>query len=270
MSVLKTAALGLLLGAAPLSSALAADSGSPGLDALAEFRSGTAAPPAIQNRFFLKAERFELTPTVGLVTSNPLAKRYVGGLTFAYHFNEHLAATGTLTYSPDLGKADLKPLVGALLQIANDGGPGFQQPLDKATLGAHFAARWTPLYGKINLVGETVVNFEVYGVAGLGMLSKSNFTATYNPSGTNFPDIVDLTFAGNESKVGPVFGVGTNFFLNQGVAFRLDACSSLYVDDKPPDPASPDTIEQRLYNNFVVSGGLSFFFPKMQPRLYNF
>ena len=91
MSVLKTAALGLLLGAAPLSSALAADSGSPGLDALAEFRSGTAAPPAIQNRFFLKAERFELTPTVGLVTSNPLAKRYVGGLTFAYHFNEHLA-----------------------------------------------------------------------------------------------------------------------------------------------------------------------------------
>ncbi len=266
-----TCAVALMLGS---SGALAADTkGSPGLEALDDFRNGRGIPPAVQNRFFVKAERFELAPTLGYVPNNPFAKRYVGGVLFAYHFSENLAASGQLTYSPDLGKTDLKGLTGALVRIAYNGpgGGNFQQPISKTTLSANFAAQWTPLYGKINLVGETVLNFETYGVAGLGMISKHDFFASFNPSAPpQFPTFVDLADQGNEVKIGPVLGAGINFFLNQTIALRADGRATLYLDNQPSYDATVQITEQRLYNHLVISGGLSFFFPKMKPRLYNF
>ena len=67
----------VLLGAALASPALAADSsGSPGLEALREFREGRHVPPAVQNRFFVKAERFEIAPTLGYVPNNPFARAF--------------------------------------------------------------------------------------------------------------------------------------------------------------------------------------------------
>ncbi len=275
MSRVKTLLCSSILAAATLAPpALAADGdGSPGLEALKEFREGRHSAPAVQNRFFVKSERFELAPTLGYVPNNPFSKRYVGGVLFAYHFSEKLAASGSLTYSPDLGRADLKGLTGALVRIAYNGpgGATFQQPLDKVTLSANFTAQWTPLYGKINLVGETVLNFELYGVGGLGMISKADYFASYNPSAPpTFPDFVDLASNGNGVHVAPVLGVGANFFLNQTVAFRADARAGLYLDDKPQYDTSQPVTEQRLFNHFVVSGGMSFFFPRMKPRLYNF
>ena len=74
----------------------------------------------------------------------------------------------------------------------------------------------------------------------------------------------------NEVLVAPVLGVGQNYFLNQMMSFKIDARAAFFIDDKPQyDPDVPPT-EKQLYNNFIVSGGVSFFFPRMKPRLYDF
>ena len=274
-AVQRHAASALLLAAAGLAgtaseTAFAADS--PGLDAIDQFFEGKKSRRAVENRFFLKQERFEIAPIVGYVPNNPFAIRYVFGAILNYHFNEVISTEAQISYSPDLGENDLKGLTSVLLDRAYNasGGKDFQQPLDKVELSAAFGVAWAPFYGKINLVGETVLNFDLYGFAGVGMLAKKSYVATYDEASSDPNDVVNLTAAANEVKVAPVIGIGQNYFLNQMMAFKIDARASFYVDNKPQyDPAIPVT-EQRLYNNFIASAGLGFFFPKMKPRLYNF
>ncbi|NCG17922.1 MAG: hypothetical protein GWP91_02785, partial [Rhodobacterales bacterium] len=59
--------------------AFAADEPSPGLEAIDEFRADQSARNAVENRFFSKSERFEISPTIGYVPNNPFAVRYTGG-----------------------------------------------------------------------------------------------------------------------------------------------------------------------------------------------
>jgi outer membrane beta-barrel protein len=229
----------------------------------------------IKNRFFLKASRFEIAPVGGYVPNNPFARRYVGGVMLAYHISESFAAEGAIMYSPDLVNDDLKGLTETLVQIAHQGDPdaGFQQPVDKMTMGATFAVRWAPVYGKINLLGERVLNFDFYGTLGLGLLTLAEYYATYDEgwdTGTSVSPI-KLSEPTNKYTVPANIGVGMDFFLSQTVAIKLDARSYLYIGEEADyDPNNDDEIGSRLYNNFIASVGVSIFVPKMKPRLYDF
>lgn len=242
--------------------------------ALDELSNGRKPYNAVQNRFFLKEGRFELAPIAGYVPNNPFVKRYVGGALFAYHFSETFAAEGAIMYAPDLGDADMKDLTSVLVCIGNQEcseDTGFQQPLDKMTLGATFAARWAPIYGKINLIGETVLNFDFYATAGLGMLSMTEYYARFDKGAateTNPGVVVETVQA--KVKVPVQVGVGMNNFISQTVAIKIDARSYLYADKKPSYQEGVKEEEGRLYNIFVASVGVSMFFPKMKPRLYDF
>jgi len=268
MNVSKLLPLGaaLVLGTALASTA--ANAGSQGADdAMTEFREGSKAKNAVENRFFLKEERFELTPSIGYVPNDPFVKRYVGGVMFAYHFSEELATEATVMYAPDLGEEDLKELTSTLVQIANDADKGgtFQQPLNKMILGATFDVRWAPVYGKLNLIGEKVLNFDFYGVAGLGLLSGQQYYATLDESGKQ--DALALQDVGAKAHPNVNLGLGFNFFLSSSVALKLDGRSYLYIDKKPQyDPNKP-VDESRLYNTFLATLGIAFFFPTMGERL---
>lgn len=250
----------------------------PGVEALEQFRSGRAPQRAIENRFFLKQGRFETNVHLGYVPNNSFAARYVGGIVLNYHLSENLAVGADITYSPDLGKGDLKPLVGILLDRAQQvgGNEDFQQPLDKVTLAATFGVTWAPVYGKINLIGETVLNFDLYGFAGLGMVSKNRYYATYNPEfdptaeGATANDAVNLQQAANAVFPAPTIGIGQNYFLNQMLTLKLDLKASFYIDQKPQYDQNAVSNESQLYNNLVVGVGIGAFFPKMKPRLYDF
>jgi outer membrane beta-barrel protein len=246
--------------------------GSRGADqALTEFRDGTKPYNVVMNRFFLKSDRFEIAPSIGYVPNNPFVKRYVGGVMFAYHFSEELAAEGTVMYAPDLGENDLKALTHTLVQIAEDSDEDFQQPLDKMILGATFDARWAPIYGKLNLIGERVLNFDFYGTAGIGLLTSEQYYAKADdsadqPEGTVRTVLQDV---GSVPHANVNIGVGFNFFLSSSVALKLDGRSYFYIDKKPDyNPSSESTVtESRLYDTFIATLGLAFFFPSMGERL---
>lgn len=275
-SILASLAAGLgLLGAFALGSPDAHAGADPAVSALKEEQVGRTPYNVVQNRFFLKSERFEVAPFLGYVPNNPFVKRYVGGAMLAYHLSETFAIEGAVMYAPDLGESDLKGLTETLVQIAEEGGSGvgFQQPLDKLVLGATFSARWTPIYGKINLIGERVLNFDLYGTGGLGFLSIAGYYARYDEDRVNndLPPAA-LTERGNSGKPAVNIGVGFDFFFTGSLALKLDTRSLLYVSKAPQyDPnGDPNALPSRLYNDFVASVGLSIFFPSMQPRIYNF
>lgn len=267
--------LAALAAAVALVAPAAAQAGSPGLDAIKEHRVGHSPPDSVQNRFFLKTERFELSPQFGYVPNNPFSRRFVGTLQLSYHFSENLAAEGTFSYSPDAGTGDLKGLTGTLVQIAHtgQGSTSFEQPLDKTVLSFGAAAKWAPLYGKINLVGETVLNFDLYGIAGLSVLSRAQYAAVYWDEAPDGVVPVLLESRGNAASVSPVIGAGMNFFLNQLIALKIDARSAFFVAGVPdyePEAVNETDGQSRLYNNFTAGVGVSIFVPKMKPRLYDF
>jgi len=246
----------------------------PGNQALDEYKHGRAEKKAVENRFFLKQNRFEISPQLGYVPNNPFARRYLGGATIAFHTSEVLSFQAQVLYSPDLGLNDVKGLTDVLLQRAfqADSGTSFQQPLDKAALTGAFGVAWSPLYGKISLIGETVLNFDFYLFGGAGIVSKRNFVATYDPTveaGRPVSLVSDINGA-SEVKFAPYVGVGQNYFVNRLMALKLDVRAAFYVDNKPQYDKDIPITEQRLYNNVIATAGLSFFFPNMKPRLYNF
>ena len=238
--------------------------------AITEVKEGVGPKNAVQNRFFLKQGRVEVAPVLGYVPNDPLVQRFVGGIIGAYHFSEEFAAEGAFMYAPDLGQSDLKGLVTTLVQIAADDNGGntenFRQPLDKMVMGASFAARWAPFYGKINVIGESVLNFDAYGTLGLGMLSMQSYDATGEMDADQL--VMNLENKGSSVVLSPNVGIGFNFFLNQTVALKIDARSYFYIADEPDYGDGAEA--QQLYSNLVASVGLSFFVPEMKKRMYNF
>lgn len=262
--------------AALFSIATPAQAASPAEEALSEVQSGTAAKNVVQNRFFYKERRFEVAPVVGVVPNNPMVRRYMVGGLAGYHLSENFSLGAQVFYSPDLGTSDLKGLTITLVQIAQgDETVDFRQPVDKMELGATFSANWSPVYGKINLVGETVLNFDLYLSAGLGFLAVKQYYAQYNGANNPPVELAPNTTSNNTGLLSTVpanLAIGMDVFLTQSVALKLDARSYIYLAP-PPDYAADDGVVPsgiQPYNNFIASVGVSVFMPKMHPRLSNF
>jgi outer membrane beta-barrel protein len=246
-----------------LQPAYAADA--PAEEALAEANGKEAPLPLIQNRFFLKKNRFEFGPSYGYIPNNAFVTSQTAGLVLAYHFSEDFAVEAYPMYGIP---GSYKNLTVRLVQIANESGnSAFQQPADQLGFGAIFAARWAPVYGKINLIGEGVLNFDLYGTLGAGIIGISSKYYVYNDD----PALPVVPADNLETPVyfGGNIGIGMNFFLNQFVALKLDARGLPYWG-KGQDYGQAEAPEPRLYVPFVASGTICFFVPKMKPRMFNF
>src|SRR4051794_2651994 len=85
-------ALGLLGVLATAPQAHAADH--PATTALDEVAGKKIQPNVIQNKFFVKANRFEIAPAIGYVPNNAFVTNVYGGAFAAYHFSDTFAAEG--------------------------------------------------------------------------------------------------------------------------------------------------------------------------------
>lgn len=249
--------------------------------ALVEFRGKKTLPPAIENKFFLKTNRFEIAPMLGYVPNNSFADVYVGGAFLAYHFSDTFAVEAAVLYAPNTGSAGVKGLAKTLLDIAyqGDANTSFQQPLDRLQLGTAFAARYSPVYGKINLIGEGVVNFDVYGTGGLGLvlITKDVATVSEDYKNGNTQDPVQLAPSpATQASPAVNLGAGLDFFISQTVALKLDARTLLFIGPEAdygnidPQTGQAAELEDELQSVFITTAGVSIFIPKMKPRVFNF
>lgn len=243
----------------------------PGVQALEQFRNPDKRRNPVLNRFFLKSRRFEITPTFGTVPNNSFASRFTVSLNLGYHLTEKLSVQANFAFAPDLGKRDVKSLVPILLQQSSD--QNFEQPLDKTTLSGSIGVGFAPVYGKINILGETVLNFDFYGFLGIGLAVQNEFYAARSASfdsATTLSETFDLTKTATEVRAAPTIAIGANFFLTQLVALRLDGRMAIIIDDKPAYDRDNPPPGLRAITQFNLSAGLAFFIPKMKPRLTDF
>lgn len=196
----------------------------------------------LQPKTFLKIGRYEIAPFVGFVTNDPFMNRYMFGADATYHatevFGVQLAGGGSLNSQKPIteqlvGENQVSP------DISNIGWFG------TATL------QFSPIYGKV-AVGPGVINFDVYGLFGFGIVQTSDDLEALQ--GENNP-VAQAT----ASQIHPTsnFGGGFRVIFSPNVAARLEGRSMIYIET-----VNSTTLEMK--NNFMVLGALSFFLPGMQ------
>lgn len=239
----------------------------------------------VQHKSFNKEGRLELFPhAFSIVTTNHFANRQLilTGASVAYHFREQVYLEGTFQYypwrtgvDPTTGTEqpkDLKGLTYALLTLnaGSEEAPPVEVPAEKLFFGLNLGL--SPVYGKINLVGEHVQNFDVSFLAGGGLLQiEKHF---YRAAGfdENLVVIPEELAYSPERKFYPAgnLGVSTRFPLVDWFTLKADARLLGYVQQVPDYLASPQIVEgEAVYPNkasfttsFFVTVGGSFFLPR--------
>jgi outer membrane beta-barrel protein len=190
---------------------------------------------------FLKKGRFELSPGITLSVKDAFFTKYLLGASLTSHPVENAAIGLRAGY-------DVPHMMGAgqisgAAQIC-EGNPKIctlptNAQLDRRALGqvmlvAGLDGQWAPIYGKLSLVAESFLSFDMYGLIGANAIQ---YVGTAGPT---------FTFGGN-------VGLGMRFFFNRWLTFRTELRDLVYVEEYRPAGL--------LRNQILVEFGLSLFFP---------
>ncbi|MEZ4872178.1 MAG: outer membrane beta-barrel domain-containing protein [Bdellovibrionales bacterium] len=184
----------------------------------------------IQRKFLPTSGRFEVSGSGFFGLNNAFFTNLGGAVRAAYYFTSKLSVEASyyaLTATEKQVTKDLKDLTVKTESLVTP----------KSYTGV--AARWTPIYGKMALLGKKINQFEMFFSAGLGTTDTENGSAATIHLGT-----------------------GQNFAINKGMAFRWDAGVNYY---QPEVVLGSDIEKQNQYDIFVALG-VSFYFPEATYR----
>lgn len=201
----------------------------------------------IQRKNFMKMGRFELSPHAAFVANDPFLNRYIVGTGLGYHLTEVFAVEGTVDFAPDLGDGDWKPLTRQLVE-ENSVSPD----ISKVTLFGNIAFQYSPIYGKVAIVGRDIILFDIYGTFGMGFARTND-------------DLEALQLVGDEKAMSTEFqthpttniGGGLRIIFGENIAARVEGRSLVYIET-----VSGTTLEMK--NNFILQASASWFFPNIK------
>ncbi len=200
----------------------------------------------LQRKTFMKIGRYEATPMLGFVTNDPFINRYLLGAGFAYHVTEIFAVEAQGVFSPDLGEADWKPITKQII-LENAVTPDISKIQFYGTVNFQFS----PIYGKVAVIGKNIVMFDIFGVFGTGVVNTKDDLVALQKEGDPAATIT-------QSQIHPTitFGGGLRTIFSESFAIRLEGRGLSYIE-----VLESTTLEMK--NNFTVLVGASFFFPGM-------
>ncbi len=201
----------------------------------------------VSGHLFRKAGRFEISPGATVSMKDAFFTKYVFGLSLTYHPFE--------TFGVGLRAGYSLPVVSGAAQICTTdeagGNRGCRLPTSEEIDGrapgqisllAGIDLQWSPIYGKVSLISERFLHFDMYGIVGGSMVQYKG------PS---------LTGGGaSETTVGGNVGVGMRFVVNRFVAVRAEVRDLIYMENVII-PAQTSI----LRNQLLFEVGVSFFLP---------
>jgi len=120
------------------------------------------------------------------------------------------------------------------------GGFGFTMGDNERLLIYQASLTFSPLYGKLSLFTWSVFNFDIYVLAGAGLVSYNGRT-----SGSSF--------AGN-------VGLGQRIFLNDWLSAKIEFRDFIYSKTNPSGSVSSETV----LNNYAITVGVAVLVPFRQ------
>jgi outer membrane beta-barrel protein len=186
----------------------------------------------LQNRRYLKANRFLVSATVGTGFSNPYRTVYTVDPRIAYYLSEAFGVE--LMYQ--LGRNSANGTAQAL-QTSSPNAPPIVREI-KSTLGG--LVHYVPWYAKIN-VFNNILYFDWYFTAGVGSLrTEVNSLAAPN------------TYT-SDDRVAVLAGTGHQYHLSNQLTVRLDLTGAFYSA-----PVFGKTGSSAWFSNYVFGIGLGY------------
>jgi outer membrane beta-barrel protein len=201
----------------------------------------------VSGHVFRKKSRFELSPSATLTLKDPFFTKYMLGVGLTYHPLETFGIGLHVNYA--------FPVVAGAAQICTPGSQstpaGCRAPTmseidgrapGQLKLMAGLEGQWAPIYGKISLIAESFVHFDLYGIGGVALVQYAG------PSSTGTGSSTQTTVGGNA-------GLGLRLFINRWLTLRTELRDLIYVENVQPLPATS------LRHQIMFELGLSMFFP---------
>ncbi len=199
--------------------------------------------PPVSGHAFLKKGRFEFSPSAVISVKDPFFSKYIFGGTLNFHLMEELSVGLRAGYSLNTvaGSAQICPTDGTAcrsptLQELDGRAPG------QIGLITGLDIQWAPLYGKIAVMAEQFLHFDLYAVAGPSALQYLGPDA----SGIGSTPLW---------AVGGSIGGGGRVFINRWFTIRAEVRDLIYLEQLYPRPATD------LRHQIMVELGVSLFFP---------
>ncbi len=201
--------------------------------------------PVIRRQLLLRGGRHELTVQLGATMADSLAHNWMLGGSYQYFFNNWLGAGLGLSFNlctlmPDTCKTSLAEHV----ESAN---PHIDELDGVSAFGALVLPYVTlvPMNGKMGMFGK-VVHYDTHLLAGGAILTVGALGG-----GSELDDTV----------FGPMWGVGQRVFIDDAMAVTV-TLQDLIVSRSANVTESGEPAEEEYENNFLLTVGLSFYFPR--------
>jgi outer membrane beta-barrel protein len=215
----------------------------------------------VSGHMFLKKGRFELSPSATVTIRDAFFKKYLFGASLTYHPMETLGvslragyalnavsgAAQKCKFTDDAGGGSVRGCRAPTMSELDGQAPG------QLTLMGGADVQWAPIYGKLSLLAEKFVHFDMYGILGAAVVQ-------YRGPETTLVD--GQPIAGSKSYLtgGGNVGVGLRFFFNRWMTLRTEVRDLIYVEKgREPTP-------NYLRNQLMFELGMSFFFPTAHPE----
>lgn len=203
-------------------------------------RTDLRSAPPIRNGQKLRSDRHYVTALAGFTMNDAYQRSLSLGLSYRYNFNNWLSVgvdlMGTyLTLDTDL----TEQIESELSTPGNTATPSTGSP----SFLFNAAVTFVPLYGKMNLLGLISVNYDVQIHVGVGY-GTTRGTGRIDSGGS----------------ILPMWGLGSRIFFSDWIALEVGMRD--YIMDMPVvAPANVVNPETEWVQNFMVTVGVSFFFP---------
>lgn len=213
----------------------------------------------VRNRKHSVWNSLEISPTVGLSVVNRMTQQYNFQLGIGYNFTEQwgldvrggwalsdLTSVGTEARANREGKTDVEAV------------DEFQD-LWRLQWQALLMPRWSPIYGKLNIVTELPIHFQAYLTAGGGAVGLMQESVVYCQTGGG----PECSYLEEERQTFAVAaGLGLRFFVSEHIGLKLEFLDMMYPDqhrtgisDRDARAQQPGTKEN--LEGTVTSAGLT-------------
>ena len=201
--------------------------------------------PPIAGQLYPKRGRFEVTPSVNFSVNDPFYSKVFGGLALTWHPSDlwSVGAYGAGGTASPSGSTNIC--------LANQGcSPASQVELrqvpGKILWMAGLEGGLSPVYGKLNILAEVPVHFDLSFLLGVDwIVHQKAVEAAVAASGD----------PGSASSIGGHVGLGMRLFLSGLLALRFEVRDYLYQADI-------GLVGEKQWQNQLFLGlGLSFFLP---------
>jgi outer membrane beta-barrel protein len=129
----------------------------------------------VQRRSFVKEGKMEATLGGGLIPNDDFLLHSLVSARFGYYFTESMMVEGSFTYAMD----SLTGLSSYLVE--EEIGLKEVKVREYINFFYNVSLLWSPIYGKISILGKKLAHFDMYTGMGIGMIHAEGYEKQNNP-----------------------------------------------------------------------------------------